>query len=269
MPELTQGTLRLLAFLIVLAAMIVLETLRPRRSGVERRMRWTTNFTLALTGALLVRLLLPAAAIGAALHASAGGIGLFNSLALPEWAALLLSVLLLDFAIWLQHLAFHKSPLLWRLHRMHHSDPALDVSTGLRFHPLEILISMIYKIAIVTAFGLPAMGVLAFEILLNATAMFNHGNLALPERLDRVLRLFLVTPDFHLVHHSARRDEHDANYGFSLPWWDFLFGTYVAEPKEGRAGMRIGLHGFDPPAGPGLLALLLLPFRKPAPSERP
>lgn len=227
------------------------------------------NFSVAVLGLLVVRLLLPAAALGAAIHASERGIGLFNALDLPGFAALPLSLLLLDFAIWLQHLAFHKSPLLWRLHRMHHSDPALDVSTGLRFHPLEILISMIYKIAIVTAFGLPAMGVLAFEILLNATAMFNHGNLALPDRLDRVLRLFLVTPDFHLVHHSARRDEHDANYGFSLPWWDFLFGTYVAEPKEGRAGMRIGLHGFDPPAGPGLLALLLLPFRKPAPRERP
>ncbi|MGR3636380.1 MAG: sterol desaturase family protein [Shimia sp.] len=184
---------------------------------------------------------LPLLAIGAALDAQTRGWGLLNQIQLPDWIAVFLALLIFDFAIWLQHLITHKIPLLWRLHRVHHADPDLDVTTAIRFHPVEIALSMGLKIGLVYALGAPPLAVLIFEILLNATALFTHSNIRLPIALDRIMRLVLVTPDMHRVHHSVHRDEHDSNYGFALSIWDRTLGTYIAQPREGHDKMTIGL----------------------------
>lgn len=259
MPE-QETLLRLSIFFGVLLLMLGLERLLPRRAAPDHRRRWPANLGMALLSSLLLRLLFPIAAAGVALMAEERGLGLLNLVDMPHWARFALALLALDFLIWLQHLVFHKIPILWRLHLMHHSDPALDATTGIRFHPLEILLSMLIKMAAVLALGAPAPAVMAFEILLNATAMFNHANIDVPRRLDRWLRLALVTPDFHLVHHSVIRAEHDGNYGFNLPWWDYLFGTYKAAPSAGRDRMEIGLRDWRSATGPGFFAMLLLPF---------
>ena len=193
----------------------------------------------------LMAFALPALAVGAALDAEAQGWGLFNALSLPGWIEILLAILLLDFAIWLQHLVTHKIPLLWRLHRVHHADRDMDVTTAIRFHPIEIGLSMLLKLGVVYVSGAPVPAVILFEILLNGTAMFNHANLRLPRTLDRMIRTILVTPDMHRVHHSVHRHEHDSNYGFALSVWDRLFGTYVAQPSEGHDAMTVGLRWQD------------------------
>ena len=195
--------------------------------------------------------------------------GLLHALDWPHALNILLALLLLDLAIYAQHLLMHHVPLLWRLHSMHHSDTEIDVSTGLRFHPLEILLSMALKMALVAAIGAPVLAVLIFEILLNATSLFNHANLRLPAGLDRVLRLVVVTPDMHRVHHSWHRDETNSNFGFNLPWWDRLFGTYTAQPRDGHLGMSIGLHDFRHDSEQSLPALLLQPWRTPRNKARP
>lgn len=257
-----EQTLRLVAFLGVFAVMALWEAAAPARPLRDRRSaRWVTNVGIVVIDSLAVRLLVPLAAVGTAVYAAERGYGLLNTVAVPGWLAGLVAFVVLDFAIWLQHVAAHKIGILWRLHRMHHADIDFDVSTGLRFHPIEILLSMAWKMLVVLALGAPLAAVVIFEVVLNAMAMFNHGNVRLPAALDRVLRLAVVTPDFHRVHHSTIRRETDSNYGFNLSLWDRLFRTYVAQPENGHAAMDIGLAAYRTKAPSGLLWCLMLPFR--------
>ncbi|MCL4798952.1 MAG: sterol desaturase family protein [Burkholderiales bacterium] len=254
---------RLGAFLGVFAAVALWEALAPRRArAFARRARWPHNLGLLLVDAAVLRVVAPGAAIAVALAAEARGWGLLHALDLPAWAAIALAVVLLDLAVYFQHVLFHAVPALWRLHRVHHADLDFDVTTGTRFHPVEILVSVAIKCAAVAAIGAPALAVLVFEVILNATAMFNHANAGLPAGVDRWLRRLVVTPDMHRVHHSARRDETNSNFGFSLPWWDRLFGTYRAQPAAGHQGMTIGLDAFRAPADLRLDRLLLQPLRE-------
>ena len=253
---------RLGVFAAVFVAMAVWELLTPRRpQAIGRNWRWPNNLGVLAVDALLVRVLLPITAVGLALVAEAHGFGLFNIIALPTWASIVLSVILLDLAIYLQHVLFHAVPALWRLHRMHHADLEFDVTTGLRFHPIEILLSTGIKLAVVATFGTPAAAVLMFEVLLNATSMFNHSNIRVASEIDRVLRWFVVTPDMHRVHHSILRRETNSNFGFNLPWWDRLLGTYRAQPAAGHDAMTIGIEQFRDARELGLDRMLLQPFR--------
>jgi len=254
--------IRLGAFAGVFAIMTAWELLAPRRDlEFGRGLRWPNNLGVVVVDTLVLRLVFPTAAVGLALFAEAQGWGLLNVFAVPYGLAVIASVILLDLAIYLQHVLFHAVPALWRLHRMHHADLAFDVSTGVRFHPIEILLSMVIKFTVVAALGVPALGVLLFEVLLNATSMFNHGNVRMPERLDRVLRWIVVTPDMHRVHHSATPRETNSNFGFNLPWWDRLFGTYRAQPAAGHDAMIIGIEQFRDPKELRLDRMLLQPFR--------
>src|SRR5215469_286546 len=256
-----EPTIRLAFFIGVLLAMAGWEVLAPRRRRfVARSKRWPNNLGIVALNTLLLRLVFPSAAVGVAVLAADGRWGLLNNLPLPFWAKVVAALLALDLAIYLQHVMFHAVPLLWRLHRMHHADLDFDVTTGARFHPVEILISMGLKLAVVAALGAPALAVLIFEIALNATSMFNHGNVALPPPIDGVLRSFVVTPDMHRVHHSTRREETNSNFGFNLPWWDRLFGTYRAQPADGHEGMTIGLDSFRDPRDLRLDRMLVQPF---------
>jgi sterol desaturase/sphingolipid hydroxylase (fatty acid hydroxylase superfamily) len=257
-----EPVLRLAAFGGVLGAMMLWEVLAPRRRQVVGRVRrWPANLAIVVLDTLLVRLLCPAAAIGTALLAEAGGWGVLPALAAPGWLATPAAVILLDLAIYLQHVMFHAVPVLWRLHRMHHADLEFDVTTGLRFHPVEILLSLVIKLGVVVALGAPAVAVLIFEVLLNTTSMFNHGNVRLPARLDGALRWLVVTPDMHRVHHSIVPCETNSNFGFNLPWWDRLLGTYRHRPAAGHDGMTIGIAQFRDPAELRLDRMLLQPFR--------
>jgi sterol desaturase/sphingolipid hydroxylase (fatty acid hydroxylase superfamily) len=248
--------------LLVFALLAGWELLAPCRAlSVGRRARWPHNFGLLVVNTLAVRLLIPAAAVGASLYAAGHGIGLFHWLNLRLSVAALAGFLALDLVIYAQHVAFHHVPLLWRLHRMHHADLDIDVSTGVRFHPFEILISLSIKIATVMALGIPPVAVFVFEAVLNATSMFNHSNVRMPVAVERVLRLLLVTPDMHRVHHSVIRRETDSNFGFNLPWWDRLFGTYRSEPAAGHQDMTIGLPVFRNREELRLDRMLLQPFR--------
>ncbi|MCO6417001.1 sterol desaturase family protein [Siccirubricoccus sp. KC 17139] len=249
--------IRLAVFLGVLAALLLAERLRPWRRATPAR--WPGNLGLGVLGALAVRATLPAAAVGAALWAETRGIGLLAGA--PLWLALPVALLALDLLIYAQHRVSHAVPLLWRLHRVHHADPSVDATTALRFHPLEILLSMALKMAAVVALGAPPVAVLAFEVLLNATAMFNHAAIRLPPRLERALRLVLVTPEMHRTHHSEVPAETDSCFGFCLPWWDRLFGSYRAAPAAGEA-VVIGLPGWRAEAEQRLDRLLLQPFRR-------
>ena len=252
---------RLGIFAAVFVAMAVWEFLTPRRpQAIGRNWRWPNNLGVLAVDALLVRVPLPITAVGLALVAEAHGFGLFNIIALPTWASIVLSVILLDLAIYLQHVLFHAVPALWRLHRMHHADLEFDVTTGLRFHPIEILLSTGIKLAVVATFGTPAAAVLIFEVLLNATSMFNHSNIRVAPEIDRVLRWFVVTPDMHRVHHSILRRETNSNFGFNLPWWDRLLGTYRAQPAAGHDAMTIGIEQFRDARELGLDRMLLQPF---------
>jgi sterol desaturase/sphingolipid hydroxylase (fatty acid hydroxylase superfamily) len=254
--------IRLAAFGGVFALMAISELIGPRRTQtIGRGWRWPNNLGVVAVDTLLVRILFPTTAIGLALLAAAHGLGLFNVLPLPAWIGVVASVVLLDLTIYFQHVLFHAVPALWRLHRMHHADLDIDVSTGLRFHPIEILLSMVVKLAVVIALGAPAVAVLIFEILLNATSMFNHSNVRIPEGFDRALRWFVVTPDMHRVHHSILSRETNSNFGFNLPWWDQLFGTYRAQPAAGHEAMTIGIEQFRDPRELGLDRMLLQPFR--------
>lgn len=244
-----EAIIRLGIFLGLFALFAAIEAHAPRRAGTQpRTTRWFTNWAIVILDTLTLRLLaiaLPLLAVGAALDAQAQGWGLLNALGLPAWLAVILTVLIFDFAIWAQHLVTHKIPLLWRIHRVHHADRDIDVTTAIRFHPVEIALSMLLKIGLVYLLGPPALGIILFEIILNGTAMFNHANIRLPLRLDAVLRRVLVTPDMHRVHHSIHRHEHDSNYGFALSVWDRIFGTYVAQPERGHEQMTIGLEWQD------------------------
>ncbi len=260
-----EATIRLAAFLGLFAVFAVLEALAPRkRRSQPRKRRWFTNLSIIVLDSVTTRamaLLLPLLAVGAALDASARGWGLLNMLGGPLWLKVLASIVILDLAIWFQHMVFHKVPLLWRLHRVHHADRDIDVTTALRFHPIEIAASMLIKIGVVYLIGAPALGVILFEILLNGSAMFNHANMRLPPGVDRVVRKIFVTPDMHRVHHSVHHQEFNTNYGFALSIWDRMFRTYTDQPRDGHEDMVIGLEWQDDK--PSRLGWsLLLPFAK-------
>ena len=258
----TEMMIRVGAALCVFLALAFWEVLAPRRVMlIGRARRWPSNLGIVVLDAMLVRLLIPVAAVGIAALAAQRGWGLLNITAWPGWLEILVGFLALDLAIYAQHVAFHKVPLLWRLHRMHHADLDIDVSTGLRFHPIEIVLSMLIKIAVVVLIGVPAVAVVAFEVVLNATSMFNHSNAAMPTWLDRIVRFIVVTPDMHRVHHSVLRHETDSNFGFNLPWWDRVFGTYRAQPQAGHERMTIGLPMFRDPRELRLDRLITQPFR--------
>lgn len=258
MPD--ADTLRLTAFLGSLAVMAAWELAAPdRRADIPRLIRWTNNLALVAIDTALVRLLIPVLPVAAATWATAQGWGLLSPL--PLWASVPLAFLLLDLVLWGQHWLMHRIPALWRLHRMHHSDTHLDATTGLRFHPLEILLSTLIKLAAVTVLGAPPLAVIAFEIALNATALFTHANIRLPARTDHHLRRLIVTPAMHRIHHSIRRAETDSNYGFTLSLWDRTFRTYRATPLDDPATMPLGLDAFRSPRDAWLDRLLTQPFR--------
>ena len=251
------------AFLLVLTAMMAWEIVAKRRPQVvSRSQRWPGNVLLVIIDTAMVRLVFPLAAVGAAVYAQDLGLGVFNAVTLPGWVVLILSILALDLAIYGQHRIFHAVPWLWRIHRVHHADQEFDVTTALRFHPLEILLSMTIKIAVVMMLGAPPIAVIVFEILLNATAMFNHGNVQLSAKTDRYLRVLLVTPDMHRVHHSVIRQETDSNFGFNLTWWDRVFGTYRNQPEHGHLGMTIGLEDYRTEQDQQLGRMLVQPFQR-------
>ena len=253
--------IRLGAFLGVFVAMALWEVLAPRRVlTIDKPRRWRRNLGLVAVNTLLLRIAVPATAIGTAWLAAARGWGLLNLVELPRWLEVVAAVIVLDLVIYLQHVMFHAVPALWKLHVVHHADLDFDVTTGARFHPIEIVLSMIIKIAAVALIGAPALAVLVFEVLLNATAMFNHANVGLPARLDRALRWIVVTPDMHRVHHSVKRVECSSNFGFNLPWWDRILGTYTPQPGAGHAGMVIGVSHIRE-RRQTLPWLLALPFR--------
>ncbi len=262
--------IRLASFLGLLFMLAAAEWAAPRRRQSRLGARQLSNLGLAALNTVAVRFLVPLSAVGAAFLAESRGWGLLNHFPLPAWLATLLALVVLDAAIYLQHVLFHAIPLLWRLHRVHHADRELDVTSGVRFHTLEILLSAFLKIAVVAALGAPAAAVVLFEVLLNATSLFNHGNLRLPEWLDRALRLVLVTPDMHRVHHSVEPAEANSNFGFNLPWWDYLFGTYQAQPAAGHERMELGVRGWDGARVSGLPGMLAMPFvTEAAPAVRP
>ncbi|MGB5567865.1 MAG: sterol desaturase family protein [Sedimenticolaceae bacterium] len=258
-----EASIRLSFFLGIFAVMALWELSAPRRAlTASKAVRWINNLGLVALNTVILRLLFPAAAVGIAAFAADQGWGLLNYFQTPAWIAIPAAVIAMDFVIWLQHVTVHAIPLLWRLHRVHHADPDYDVTTGARFHPIEIILSMLIKSATILLLGPPVVAVIIFEVLLNATAMFNHGNVRLPTGIDRVLRWFVVTPDMHRVHHSVEDDETNSNFGFNLPWWDRLFGTYRDQPRAGHEGMTIGIHGYRAPREVNWLpGMLILPFR--------
>ena len=255
--------IRLSAFSLIFIVMAAWEIFAPRRAlSVSKAVRWGNNLGLVFFNSLLLRLIFPAAAVGMAAFASTQAWGIFNFYEAPFWLAVVISVIAMDFIIYLQHVMVHAVPVLWRLHRMHHADLDFDVTTGARFHPIEIILSMLIKFATIVILGPPMVAVMIFEILLNATSMFNHANVRLPLGLDKVLRWIVVTPDMHRVHHSIEDDETNSNFGFNLPWWDRLFGTYRDQPRAGHEDMTIGIHKYRTTREvswfPGML---LLPFK--------
>ncbi len=260
-----EPAVRLGAFVGVLLMFMGLEAVKPRRPRTRPILgRWFANLTIAGLSTLALRLLFLLAsvtAVGLAALASQRGWGLFNAVDLPFWVDVLIAFLILDMAIYFQHRAFHHVPGLWRVHQVHHADLDIDASSGVRFHPVEIVLSMLIKFAIILIIGAPALAVLIFEIMLNGTSVFNHANLKLPASLDRLLRWLVVTPDMHRVHHSVHRDETDSNFGFNLPWWDRLFGSYRAQPRDGHQAMTLGLPNLRSDADQSLPALLFRPFQ--------
>jgi sterol desaturase/sphingolipid hydroxylase (fatty acid hydroxylase superfamily) len=261
----TEPVVRLAFFFVILIAVSIGEALIPRRKrNLTRLTRWPGNLGIVALNTLMLRILFPITAIGVALLSEERAWGVLNAFAIPEWIRILIALVVLDLAIYLQHVLFHAVPVLWRLHRMHHADLDFDVTTGVRFHPIEIMLSLGIKLAVVVALGAPPLAVLVFEVLLNATSLFNHGNLNIPRSLDKVLRWIVVTPDMHRVHHSWHPDETNSNFGFNLPWWDRLLGTYKAQPRDGHKGMTIGIDLFREPAWERLDRMLIQPFVGPA-----
>ncbi len=258
-----EKVIRMGFFFGVLAVMALWEIVAPRRRlTVSKTVRWMNNLGLVFFNSFILRVLFPAAAVGVALTAGKQGWGLFNIYETPLYISVIASIVIMDFVIYVQHVMVHAIPVLWRLHRVHHADPDYDVTTGARFHTLEIILSMLIKFATILLLGPPVVAVILFEIILNVTAMFNHGNVGLPAGLDRVLRWIVVTPDMHRVHHSVADDEANSNFGFSLPWWDRFFGTYRDQPRGGHEGMTIGIHKYhDAKDVSWISGMLLLPFR--------
>ncbi|MDM8568516.1 sterol desaturase family protein [Thiotrichales bacterium HSG1] len=262
-------SIRLGAFFGIFALIAVWEMLAPCRVlTTTKTWRWLNNLSLVFLNSVVLRLLFPAAAIGVAVFAHQHGWGLLNYYSLPFLLSVVIAVVIMDLVVYLQHVMVHAIPLLWRLHRVHHADLDYDVTTGTRFHTLEIIISMLIKFATILLLGPAVVAVIIFEVLLNATAMFNHGNIQLPATLDKILRLILVTPDMHRIHHSVEDDEANSNFGFSLPWWDRLFGTYREQPRQGHQNMKIGIHHFsDAKQVNRLFGMLSLPFLRGQVSE--
>jgi len=260
-----EPAIRLSFFLGVLLVMAIWEVVVPRRRmEIPRLLRWSNNLALVVVDTLVVRVAFPVAAVGLAVLAQDNGWGLLNQFVLPGVVVFIIAILALDLAIYLQHVLFHAVPALWRLHRMHHADLEFDVTTGLRFHPVEILLSMIIKLGVVMALGPPAVAVLVFEVVLNASSLFNHSNIRLPSRVDAVLRLFIVTPDMHRVHHSIRPSETNSNFGFNIPWWDRILGTYLAQPSAGHEEMTIGIEQFRDRRSLWIDRMLIQPLLGPA-----
>ncbi len=255
-------SIRLSFFLGIFAVMAIWELIAPRRAlTVSKMVRWTNNLGLVFLNSFILRLLFPAAAVGMTAFASEQGWGLLNYYDLPPVLAVIIAVIAMDFVIYLQHVMVHAIPVLWRLHRVHHADLDYDVTTGARFHPVEIILSMLIKFATIMVLGPPVVAVVIFEVVLNATAMFNHSNIRLNLTLDRFLRLIVVTPDMHRVHHSVEDDETNSNFGFSLPWWDRLFGTYRDQPRGGHENMTIGIRTFrEPRMTSWISGMLIMPF---------
>ncbi len=251
-------------FFGILIIMAIWEYLAPRRVlTVSKTVRWVNNIGLVFLNSFIIRLIFPIMAVGIASFAQQNGWGIFNYYNVPFWGAAVVSIIAMDFIIYLQHVMVHAIPTLWRLHRVHHADLDFDVTTGARFHPLEIIISMLIKFATIIVLGAPVIAVVLFEIILNVTAMFNHSNVKLPLALDRLLRLVLVTPDMHRVHHSVEDHEANSNFGFSLPWWDRLFGTYRDQPDAGHENMTIGIHKIrDVKQVSWLPGMLMIPFKE-------
>jgi sterol desaturase/sphingolipid hydroxylase (fatty acid hydroxylase superfamily) len=265
----TEPLIRLSGFLVILVLMALWEMLAPRRpQSIGRLLRWPNNIGLVVLNTVVMRLLFPLAGVGTAFLAQTKDWGLFNIVSIPALLAIPAQLLLLDLAIYGQHVMFHAIPGLWRLHRVHHADLEFDVTTGLRFHPGEIAISTLIKLAVVLVLGAAPVAVLIFEVVLNATSMFNHGNVRLPAPLDRMLRLFVVTPDMHRVHHSIDRQETDSNFGFNLPWWDHLFRTCRDQPARGHDRMTIGIDRFREPRDLWLDRMLWQPLRREVPSRQ-
>ncbi len=258
-----EGAIRLAFFVLVFLLMGLWEWRAPRRAAsVSKPWRWLNNLAVVSLNTLIIRLLFPAAAVGMAAIAAERDWGILNQFQVPLWLATPASVIVMDLVIYLQHVLVHALPLLWRVHRMHHADLDIDVTTGLRFHPIEIVLSILIKFATVSALGAPVVAVLIFEVLLNVTTMFNHSNVRMPLAVDRVLRWLVVTPDMHRVHHSIEYAETNSNFGFNLPWWDRLFGTYRAQPRAGHEGMTIGIERFRAEKDVvGFVRMLLIPFR--------
>jgi sterol desaturase/sphingolipid hydroxylase (fatty acid hydroxylase superfamily) len=265
---------RLGVFAGIFLLMALVELALPKRTLiVSKGRRWLTNVGISVVASVLLRLMaalaVPVAAVAAAFYAQENGIGLLNNVAWPEWVKIVLALAALDLAIWAQHLASHKIPILWRLHKVHHADRDIDVTTAVRFHPVEIALSMLWKIVVVVPLGASPLAVFLFEVILNGCAMFNHANIDLPGWLDRAIRIFVVTPDMHRVHHSVQRREHDSNYGFNLSVWDRLFRTYTAQPEGGHQDMIIGLTPYQSEEPTRFGWSLWLPFRNEAPKPQP
>lgn len=258
-----EAAIRLSAFLGIFALMGLWEWRAPRRAlGVSKLLRWGSNLGLVVLNTVVLRLAFPVAAVGMAVHAAGRDIGLLNAVELAPWLEVLIAVVALDLVIWAQHVFFHAVPALWRLHRVHHADLDYDLTTGLRFHPVEILLSMVIKLAAVLVLGPPVLAVILFEVILNGMALFNHANVGLPAGVERRLRRLVVTPDMHRVHHSLEADETNSNFGFNLSIWDRLFGTYRDQPRAGHLAMTIGIEGHrDPREVSRLPGMLALPFR--------
>ncbi|MEO0635419.1 MAG: sterol desaturase family protein [Pseudomonadota bacterium] len=249
-------------FLGLFLTLAATELFAPRSEHVEAKgARWFTNWSIFIIDILVLRLAFKTAAVGIAVWASVNGYGLFNAVGWPLWLEGLIVFLILDFAVWASHVASHKIPIFWRIHRMHHADTNIDVTTALRFHPIEIMLSMLFKVAVIIALGAPAVAVIIFEIVLNGMAMFNHSNIKLPLGVDRFLRWLVVTPDMHRIHHSSEQPETDSNYGFNLAIWDRIFATYTQEPKLGHDGIEIGLKEYQDKRPTQLPWSLSLPFR--------
>ncbi len=270
----SETALRIGAFVAIFAILAAVERLRPRRALTSARTRrWTTNLAIVGIDGVVTKgmaiLAVPIAATAAAFYATSTGVGLFNSTDWPTWAEAAISIVALDFAIWLQHVATHKIPVLWRLHQVHHADTDIDVTTGIRFHPIEIALSVIWKVLWVLALGAPVVAVVLFEVILNAGAMFSHANITLPQKVDLALRTLIVTPDMHRVHHSVLRHEHDSNFGFNLSVWDRLFRTYRAQPEKGHENMTIGLSPYQSVEPSRLMWSLKLPFAAPPRAKEP
>ncbi len=264
MPEFSvqhESIIRLGVFFAVLSAISFWELLRPRRKQTQNKLiRWCSNLGIVVLNTVMLRVILPMSAVGFTLVAQKNNWGLFNNTSVSFAFATATSVIFLDLAIYFQHVMFHSVPAFWRLHRVHHADLDIDVTTGNRFHPLEIFLSMGIKFSVIILLGTPALAVLIFEVLLNASSMFNHGNIYLPQKADQFLRWFIVTPDMHRIHHSIYVDETNSNFGFNLPWWDRIFGTYRKNPKDGQTGMAIGINLFRDPKYLKFPWLLVQPF---------